>query len=130
MIALPRLALIAAACSTVAAFANPVDIHPNALSGDTNPRAVSGDGLTIVGTDTSTGGLRAFQIVGGTHSLLGLDANGTFSEGAAVSANGLVVVGHTDVFGIIHAAIWNSGSLTTLPLGAYDEMRATGVSGD
>jgi len=130
MIALPRLALLAAAWSSVAAFATPVDIHPNAQSGDTNPRAVSGNGLTVVGTDTSTGGFRAFQIVGGTHSLLGLDINGTFSEAAAVSANGLVIVGHTDISGFIHAAIWNGVSLTTLPLGAYDEMRATGVSGD
>jgi probable HAF family extracellular repeat protein len=130
MSALPRLALIAAACSTVAAFANPTDIHPNAQSGDTNPRAVSGDGLSVVGTDTSTGGFRAFRIFGGTHSLLNLDVNGSFSEAAAVSANGLVVVGHTDIVGIIHAAVWNNGALETLSLGAYDEMRATGVSAD
>ena len=130
MIALPRLALIAAACSSVAAFATPVDIHPNAQSGDTNPRAVSGDGLTIVGTDTSTGVLRAFQIVGGTHSLLDLDMNGSFSHGAAASTDGIVIVGHTDIFGLIYAAIWNNGALTTLPLGIYDEMRATGVSAD
>ena len=130
MIALPRLALLAAACSSVAAFANPTDIHPIVLSGDTNPRAVSGNGLTVVGTDTSTGGFRAFRIVGGTHSLLDLDAGGTFSQAAAVSTNGLVIVGHTDISGFIHAAIWNGVSLTTLPLGAYDEMRATGVSAD
>jgi probable HAF family extracellular repeat protein len=130
MSALPRLALIAAACSTVAAFANPTDIHPNAQPGDTFARAVSGNGNTVVGTDTSTGGFRAFQIIGGTHSLLNLDVNGSSSEAAAVSANGLVIVGHTDISGVIHAAIWNSGSLETLSLGAYDEMRATGVSGD
>ena len=130
MSALPRLALIAAACSTVAAFANPTDIHPIILSGDTNPRAVSGNGLTVVGTDTSTGGFRAFRIVGGTHSLLNLDASGSFSEAAAASQDGLVIVGHTDISGVIHAAIWNGVSLTTLPLGAYAEMRATGVSAD
>ena len=130
MIALPRLALLAAAWSSVAAFATPVDIHPNAQPGDTNPRAVSGNGATVVGNDTSTGVLRAFQIVGGTRSLLDLDMNGSFSQAAAVSANGLVIVGHTDIFGLIHAAIWNSGSLTTLPLGIYDEMRATAVSAD
>ena len=130
MIALPRLALIAAACSSVAAFAAPVDIHPIAQSGDTNPRAVSGDGLTIVGTDTSTGVLRAFQIVGGTHSLLDLDVNGSFSQAAAASTDGTVIVGHTDIAGLIYAAIWNNGALTTLPLGIYDEMRATGVSAD
>ena len=130
MSALPRLALIAAACSTVAAFANPTDIHPIILSGDTTPRAVSGNGLTVVGTDTSTGGFRAFRIVGGTHSLLNLDASGSFSEAAAASQDGLVIVGHTDISGVIHAAIWNGVSLTTLPLGAYAEMRATGVSAD
>ena len=132
MSALPRLFLLAAACSTVAAFATPppTDIHPSGQPGDTNPRAVSGDGLTVVGTDTSTGGFRAFQLVGGTHSLLDLDVNGTFSEAAAVSQDGLVIVGHTDVSGLIHAAVWNGVSLTTLPLGAYDEMRATGVSAD
>ena len=125
-----RLFLLAAACSTVAAFANPTDIHPIVLSGDTNPRAVSGNGLTVVGTDTSTGGFRAFRIVGGTHSLLNLDASGSFSEAAAASQDGLVIVGHTDISGVIHAAIWNGVSLTTLPLGAYAEMRATGVSAD
>ena len=113
-----------------AAFANPTDIHPIVLSGDTNPRAVSGNGLTVVGTDTSTGGFRAFRIVGGTHSLLNLDASGSFSEAAAASQDGLVIVGHTDISGVIHAAIWNGVSLTTLPLGAYAEMRATGVSAD
>ena len=128
--ALPRLFLLAAACSTVAAFANPTDIHPTGQSGDSFAAAVSGDGLTVVGTDTSTGGFRAFRIVGGTRSLLNLDANGTFSEAAAASQDGLVIVGHTDVSGFIHAAIWNGVSLTTLPLGAYDEMRATGVSAD
>jgi probable HAF family extracellular repeat protein len=130
MIALPRLALIAAACSSVAAFAAPTDIHPNAQSGDTYARAVSGNGATVVGNDTSTGVLRAFQIVGGTRSLLDLDMNGSFSQAAAVSANGLVIVGHTDIAGLIYAAIWNNSALTTLPLGIYDEMRATAVSAD
>jgi probable HAF family extracellular repeat protein len=130
MIALPRLALLAAAWSSVAAFATPVDIHPNAQPGDTNPRAVSGNGATVVGNDTSTGVLRAFQIVGGTRSLLDLDMNGSFSQAAAVSANGLVIVGHTDIAGLIYAAIWNNSALTTLPLGIYDEMRATAVSAD
>ena len=130
MIALPRLALLAAAWSSVAAFATPVDIHPNAQSGDTYARAVSGNGATVVGNDTSTGVLRAFQIVGGTRSLLDLDMNGSFSQAAAVSANGLVIVGHTDIAGLIYAAIWNNSALTTLPLGIYDEMRATAVSAD
>jgi probable HAF family extracellular repeat protein len=130
MIALPRLALLAAACSSVAAFAAPTDIHPNAQSGDTYARAVSGNGATVVGNDTSTGVLRAFQIVGGTRSLLDLDMNGSFSQAAAVSANGLVIVGHTDIAGLIYAAIWNNSALTTLPLGIYDEMRATAVSAD
>jgi probable HAF family extracellular repeat protein len=130
MIALPRLALLAAAWSSVAAFAAPTDIHPNAQSGDTYARAVSGNGATVVGNDTSTGVLRAFQIVGGTRSLLDLDMNGSFSQAAAVSANGLVIVGHTDIAGLIYAAIWNNSALTTLPLGIYDEMRATAVSAD
>ncbi len=132
MSALPRLFLLAAACSTVAAFATPppTDIHPTGQAGDTNPRAVSGNGTTVVGTDTSTGGFRAFRIVGGAYSLLNLDASGTFSEATAASQDGLVIVGHTDVSGFIHAAIWNGISLTTLPLGAYDEMRATGVAAD
>ncbi len=52
MSALPRLFLLAAACSTVAAFANPTDIHPTGQSGDTFAGAVSGDGLTVVGSDT------------------------------------------------------------------------------
>ena len=55
MIALPRLTLIAAACSTVAAFANPTDIHPNAQLGETYARAISGNGNVIVGNETSTG---------------------------------------------------------------------------
>jgi len=131
MRALPRLALLAAACSSVVAFANPTDIHPNAQAGDTYARAISGDGSTIVGTDTSTGGFRAFRRIGpSSYSMLALDANGTFSQAAAVSANGLVIVGNTDVNGMIHAAIWNNGSLTTLPLGVYDEMHATAVSAD
>ena len=132
MSALPRLFLLAAACSTVAAFATPppTDIHPTGQSGDTFAGAVSGDGLTVVGSDTSTGGFRAFRLVGGTYSLLDLDANGTFSEATAASQDGLVIVGNTDISGFIHAAIWNGVSLTALPLGAYDEMRATGISAD
>jgi probable HAF family extracellular repeat protein len=130
MIALPRLALIAAACSSVAAFAAPVDIHPNAQFGDTYARAVSGNGATVVGNDTSTGVFRAFRLVGGTRSLLDLNMNGSFSQAAAVSTDGTVIVGHTDIFGLVYAAIWNNGALTTLPLGIYDEMRATAVSAD
>jgi len=130
MSALPRLFLLAAACSTVAAFANPTDIHPNAQLGDTYARAVSGNGATIVGNDTSTGVFRAFRKIGVTYTQLDLDINGSFSQAAAVSADGLIIAGHTDISGLIHAAIWNNGSLTTLSLGSYDEMRATGVSGD
>jgi probable HAF family extracellular repeat protein len=131
MIALPRLALIAAACSSVAAFAAPVDIHPNAQFGDTYARAVSGNGLTVVGNDTSTGVFRAFRLVGGTRSLLDLNMNGSFSQAAAVSANGLVIVGRTDIFGgYICAAIWDQGILTILPLNGADEMAATAVSAD
>jgi probable HAF family extracellular repeat protein len=131
MSALPRLALIAAACSTVAAFANPTDIHPSGQPGNSYALAVSGDGTTIVGYDNSTPAIRAFSKIGGAYAQLALDAGGSFSEAAGVSANGSVIVGHTDIFGgDISAAIWTNGILTVLPLNGSAEMRATGVSAD
>ena len=131
MSALPRLFLLAAACSTVAAFANPTDIHPTGQSGDTFAGAVSGDGLTVVGNETSTGAFRAFRLVGGTYSLLDLDANGSFATAAAASADGTVIVGQTDIFGGDRcAAIWTNGNLTILPLNGAAEMAATAVAAD
>jgi probable HAF family extracellular repeat protein len=131
MIALPRLALLAAACSTVAAFANPTDIHPNAQIGDTYARAVSGDGTTIVGYDDSTGANRAFSKIGGAYTRLALAPNGSFAAALGVSADGSVIVGKVDIFGgDICAAIWNNGVLTVLPLNSNQEMAATGVSAD
>ena len=131
MIALPRLTLIAAACSTVAAFANPTDIHPNAQLGETYARAISGNGNVIVGNETSTGVFRAFRIVNGTYSLLALDPNGSIATAAGASADGSVIVGRADIFGgDICAAIWNNGALTVLPLNGAVEMAATGVSAD
>jgi uncharacterized membrane protein len=130
MRALPRLTLLAAACSSVVAFANPTDVHPNAQSGDTYARAVSGDGSTIVGTDTSTGGFRAFRIINGSYSLLSLNAQGSTSTAASASADGNVIVGQTDILGINYAAIWTNGNLSVLPLNGAVEMAATAVSAD
>jgi probable HAF family extracellular repeat protein len=131
MSALPRLALIAAACSTVAAFAAPVDIHPNAQSGDTFARSVSGNGSTVVGFDDSNGFSRAFRLVGSNYSQLALAPNGSTSYAAGVSADGSVIVGQVDIFGGDQcAAIWTNGVLTVLPLGSYVEMGAMAVSAD
>lgn len=131
MRALSRPFLLAAACSTISAVANPTDIHPTGQPGDSFARAISGNGTTVVGTDTSTGVNRAFRLFGGTHSLLNLDANGSTATAAAVSADGNVIVGQTDIFGgDLCAAIWTNGSLTILPLNGAVEMAATAVSAD
>jgi probable HAF family extracellular repeat protein len=131
MRSLPRLALIAAACSTAAAFAAPTDVHPIGQPNNSYAQGVSGDGSTVVGSDDSAGPDRAFSLFGGTYSQLPLALNGSYAGANAVSFDGSVIVGKVDIFGGDQcAAIWTNGVLTVLPLGSYAEMVATGVSAD
>lgn len=120
--------LLSGACCTFAmpALADPNiqgvgDLPGGTLSGA--PRAVSANGLVVVGQSNSTGGLEGYRWENGTIVGLGDLAGGVFQSNArATNANGAIVVGDSRSANGLEAFRWENGVLTglgDLPGGAF-----------
>lgn len=131
MIAIPRLALLAAACSSVTAFADPTITNLGHLGGNySDAAAISGNGNVVVGEtfDLSSGRAFRWTQADGMTDLGTL--GGAFANATAVSHDGSVIVGNSSDGSSFLAFRWTQvGGMVSLgTLGGLDSY-ATGVCG-
>ncbi len=131
MIALPRLALIAAACSSVAAFAVPTTTDLGHLGGGySNARAVTAYGSVVVGESydvlmntrafrwTQAGGMTDIGTLGGAYSV----ATGVCQDGS------LIVGNSSDGTNFLAFRWTQAGGMTSLGTLGGPDSYAAGVS--